>query len=97
MIKRLRLKERQLKICPHDPSCSTVRELIDEAERLEQALADAKREGVHEFLNKAKSFVCTTGDCGECPENNGLLCGLNSIVRVYGVDEVIKKVEAERG
>ena len=61
-----------------------------------KAIAEAEGAAVKKFLNKTLSFECKEVDCGKCP-NDGLLCGLNSVVRayvrVYGVDEVIKKVE----
>ena len=57
-----------------------------------KAIAEAESAAVKKFLNKTLSFECKEVDCGECP-NVGLLCVLNSVVRAYGVDEVIKKVE----
>ena len=61
-----------------------------------EAIAEAESAAVKKFLNKTLSFECKEVDCGECP-NDALLCGLNIVLRAYGVDEVIKKVEAERG
>lgn len=57
-----------------------------------KAIAEAESAAVKKFLNKTLSFECKEVDCGECP-NDDLLCGLNSVVRAYGVDEIIKKVE----
>lgn len=61
-----------------------------------KAIAEAESAAVKKFLNKTLSFECKEVDCDECP-NDALLCGLNIVLRAYGVDEVIKKVEAERG
>jgi hypothetical protein len=61
-----------------------------------KAIAEAESAAVKKFLNKTLSFECKEVDCGDCP-NDALLCGLNIVLRAYGVDEVIKKVEAERG
>jgi len=62
----------------------------------QEAIAEAESAAVKKFLNKTLSFECKEVDCDECP-NDALLCGLNIVLRAYGVDEVIKKVEAERG
>ena len=62
----------------------------------QEAIAEAESAAVKKFLNKTLSFECKEVDCGDCP-NDALLCGLNIVLRAYGVDEVIKKVEAERG
>ena len=58
-----------------------------------KAIAEAKKEGVREILNKALRFECKEIDCSNCLEENDIVCAMNGIVRTYGVDEVIKKVE----
>lgn len=58
-----------------------------------KAIAEAKKEGAREILNKALLFECKEIDCSNCLEENDIVCAMNSIVRTYGVDEVIKKVE----
>lgn len=60
---------------------------------LKQALAEAKKEAVRGFLGKILAFECKEMDCGECPEENDILCALNGTVRTYGIDRVIKEVE----
>ena len=58
-----------------------------------KAIAEAKLEGAREILNKALRFECKEIDCSNCLEENDIVCAMNGIVRTYGVDEVIKKVE----
>jgi len=57
-----------------------------------KAIAEAESAAVKRFLIKTLSFECKKVDCSEC-SNDVLLCGLNIVLRAYGVDEVIKKVE----
>lgn len=58
----------------------------------QEAITEAESAAVKKLLNKTLSFECKEVDCGDCP-NDALLCGLNIVLRAYGVDEVIKKVE----
>ena len=62
-------------------------------EDYQQTLAEAKKEGAREILNKALRFECKEIDCSNCLEENDIVCAMNGIVRTHGVDEVIKKVE----
>ena len=61
--------------------------------KAEKTLTEAKLEGAREILNKALRFECKEIDCSNCLEENDIVCAMNGIVRTYGVDEVIKKVE----
>lgn len=58
-----------------------------------KALAETKAQGAREFLEKILAFECKEMDCGKCPEENDIMCSLNSTVRTYGIDKVIQKVE----
>lgn len=76
-----------VKICNKD-TCPIWNSLPD----AQEAIAEAESAAVKKFLNKTLSFECKEVDCGDCP-NDALLCGLNIVLRAYGVDEAIKKVQ----